>query len=313
MGLHDFVIGLVVVVIWGLNFIVIKIGLRDIPPLLLGSLRFLAACLPVIFFLPRPPVAWRWLIALGLSINVGQFGFLFLAMKFGMPAGLASLVLQSQVFFTLAIAVVIRGERWHWNHVVGLSLAACGIAIIGFQQGGNLTAIGFWFTLAAAASWGIGNNIMRKATQDASSFSTLALIVWASAIAFLPLLVLSWCIEGSAAWQAAWYSFTWTTAASIIYLAYFATLCGFGLWGKLLSRLPAAVVSPLSLLVPVVGMSGSRFFLKEYLSFWQIIGALLVMAGLLIHVFGKKLTTIKSDLPTIFGSRKQRGYQKHQL
>ena len=135
MQRKDLIIGLLVIIVWGLNFIAIKLGLQNMPPLLLGALRFLLACFPAILFLPRPQIRWPWLIALGLSINVGQFAFLFLSMKVGMPAGLASLLLQSQAFFTLFIAVTWFGERWQWNHLVGLTLSVCGMAIIGLRRG----------------------------------------------------------------------------------------------------------------------------------------------------------------------------------
>jgi O-acetylserine/cysteine efflux transporter len=290
MSGRDILTGLFVAVLWGLNFIAIKLGLQHVPPLLLGALRFLIVALPAMFFLPKPPVAWRWLISLGLTINVGQFTFLFTGMKLGMPAGVASLVVQSQAFFTLAIAVLILGERWRWNNLAGLAPAACGMAIIGFQQGASMTAIGFWFTLTAALSWGMGNVIMRRATQGTPPFPMVSLIVWAGAIAVLPLTVLSLLIEGFASWQAAWHSFTWTTAGFLIYIAYFATLIGYALWGKLLSIHPAAVVSPFALLVPLVGMSSSALFLDEALTPLQILGAMLVMLGLLINVYGGKWT-----------------------
>lgn len=286
MSGRDMGIGLIVVVLWGLNFIAIKLGLGNMPPLLLGTLRFVVVCLPAIFFLPRPPVPWRWLIALGLTINVGQFAFLFMGIKFGMPAGLASLIHQSQAFFTLVFAVLLIGERWHWNNLAGLFIAACGMTVIASQQGSSMTAIGFWLTLTGAASWGAGNVIMRRATQGVPPFSMLALVVWSGAVAILPLALLSLFIEGAAAWKEAWNSATWTTVASIAYLGYFASLGGYGLWGKLLSRYPAGVVSPFALLVPVVGMSSAALILGEAFSLHQVIGALLMMAGLAVHVFG---------------------------
>lgn len=285
---RDIISGLIVVILWGLNFIAIKVGLREVPPFLLGALRFFAVSVPAVFFLPRPPVSWRQLIALGLSINAGQFAFLFLGMKLGMPAGLASLVLQAQAFFTLLVAVTVLKERLYNNHLIGLVLAALGMAVIGSRQNITMTEVGFWLTLAAAASWGIGNVVMRRVTQGIPPFSMLALVVWAGAVAVLPLALLSWFIEGPAAWQASWEASTWTTAASVIYLAYFATLGGYGLWGRLLSRYPAAVVSPFALLVPVVGITSSALMLGETLSIWQIVGVLLVMAGLIVNVFGSR-------------------------
>lgn len=295
MQRQDLLIGLLVITVWGLNFIAIKLGLQNIPPLLLGTIRFLLACFPAILFLPRPPIHWRWLIALGLSINVGQFAFLFLSMKVGMPAGMASLLLQSQAFFTLFIAVTWFGERWQWNHVMGLTLSVCGMTIIGLQLGGDMTLTGFGLILAAAACWGIGNIIMRQATLGVPKFSMLSLVVWSGAVAILPLSLLSLVLEGYDTWITAFRSATWVTAASVIYLAFFATLVGYGLWGKLLSRYPAAIVSPLALMVPLVGMSSSSFFLGESLSFEQGLGALLVMLGLAVHVFGTTTKISKSS------------------
>ncbi|HWR62025.1 MAG TPA: EamA family transporter [Clostridia bacterium] len=286
MDRRDIGIGLIVVVLWGLNFIAIDMGLGNMPPLMLAAVRFVVVCFPAIFFLPKPPVPWKWLIALGLTINVGQFAFLFMGIKLGMPAGLASLVHQSQAFFTLIIAAVFIGEKWHWNHLTGLMIAACGMVVIASQQGSSMTAVGFWLNLAGAVSWGAGNVIMRRATQGVPPYSMLALTVWAGAVAILPLGLLSLLIEGPGAWQAAWSSINWVTVASLIYLGYCASLAGYGLWGKLLSRYPAAVVSPFALLVPVVGMSSAALFLGEAFSMQQLIGALLLMTGLVVNVFG---------------------------
>lgn len=291
MQRQDLLIGLLVITVWGLNFIAIKLGLQNMPPLLLGTLRFVLACFPAILFLPRPPIGWPWLIALGLSINVGQFAFLFLSMKVGMPAGLASLLLQSQAFFTLFIAVTWFGEHWQRNHLIGLTLAVCGMAIIGLQQGGEMTVTGFGLVLAAAACWGIGNVIMRQATLGVAKFSMISLVVWSGAIAIVPLTLLSLVLEGYDTWLTAFQSATWITVGSVVYLAFFATLIGYGLWGKLLSRYPSAVVSPLALMVPLVGISSSAMFLGESLSLAQGLGALLVMLGLAVHVFGKRFST----------------------
>ncbi|MDF2500521.1 MAG: protein of unknown function transrane [Anaerosporomusa subterranea] len=295
MQRRDILIGLVVVTVWGLNFIAIKLGLRDMPPLLLGALRFVLACFPIILFLPRPPIPWRSLVTLGLSLNVGQFSLLFIGMKVGMPAGLASLVLQSQAFFTLLIAVAWLGERWRWNHLAGLVMAACGMTIIGVQQGGEMTIVGFGLTLAAAASWSAGNIVMRQITVSAPPFSMLSLVVWAGAVAILPLLLLSWLLEGYDAWLAAYQTLNWISVSSLVYIAFFATLAGFGLWGKLLSRYPAAVVSPLSLLVPIVGLSSSVVLLGESISLLQGLGAILVISGLAVNVLGGKQEVVCSQ------------------
>lgn len=282
----DIGIGLIVVTLWGLNFIAIKVGLQDAPPLLLGTLRFIVAVLPAIFFIKKPPVPWKWLIALGLTNNVGQFSFLFMGMQYGMPAGLASLVMQSQAFFTLAIASAVLGERWRLNHIAGLALAACGMTVIGLQQNTGMTPLGFWLVIGAAFSWSIANVLTRKATRNVPPFSMLALVIWSGAVSILPLALLSLVIEGPAAWADTWHAFSWHTGAALVYLAYAATLAGYGLWGRLLSRYPAATVSPFGLLVPVVGMTSSALLLGETLTVWQTLGALLVMSGLAVNVLG---------------------------
>jgi len=288
MNKKDTCLGLLTVVIWGLNFIAIHIGLNTVPPLLLGSLRFCAVTFPLIFIIPRPPIAWRWLIALGLTINTGQFAFLFMGMKLGMPSGLASLIIQTQVFFTLIFAAALLAEKWHINHIIGLLTAACGMTVIGAQHGVNMTLLGFILTVGAAASWAMGNIITRKSSIGAPAYSALSLVVWSGAVAIIPLLILSYFIEGPAAWLNAWHLADITTISSLIYLAYIASLVGYVIWSKLLAKYPAGLVSPLALLVPVVGIASSAVLFNEHLSIYQIIGVLLVMLGLLIHVFGQK-------------------------
>ena len=205
-----------------------------------------------------------------------------------MPAGISSLVHQSQAFFTLIIATIWLGEHWQRNNIVGMALATCGIVIIGFQQGTNITAVGFWVTLVGSACWGVGNVIMRRATFGVPPFSMLALVVWAGAVAVLPLALLSLLFEGFDSWVVACRNLSLVSVGSVIYLSYFAILGGYGLWGKLLSSYPASIVSPFSLLIPVVGLGSSALMLGESLSMIQGLGVVLVMAGLMVHVLGER-------------------------
>ena len=289
MRTRDVLIGLVVVVVWGFNFIAIKLGVQEIPPLLLAALRFVFTVFPIIFIVPRPPLSWKWLIAIALTLNVGQFVFLFWGITVGMPAGLASVVIQSQAFFTLMVAVVWLGEEWRRHHLAGLALAACGMVVIGSQIGGDMNIIGFLMVVGAAISWGVGNVVMRQATRGAPPFSALALIIWAGALSIPPLLILSLVAEGFGQWEAAWHDLTWTGIGSVLYLAYAATFIGYGLWSWLITRYPASVVAPLALLVPVVGLSSTALLLGEAVMLWQGAGAMLVMAGLVVHVFGGRI------------------------
>ncbi|HZZ02462.1 EamA family transporter [Paraburkholderia sp.] len=282
MSPRDFLLALVVVVAWGVNFVVIKVGLHGVPPMLLGALRFTLAAVPAVFFVKRPQMPWRWLFAYGATISFGQFAFLFSAMYVGMPAGLASLVLQAQAFFTLIFAALFLHERFRVPNVVGLLIAAGGLAVIGMQGGHAMTLAGFVLTLCAACSWALGNIVTKKVGK----VDLVGLVVWGSLIPPLPFFALSYAFEGPQRIVAALSGISAMSIFAIVYLAFIATLIGYGLWSRLLSRYPASQVAPFSLLVPIVGLASASLFLDEQLSAAQIAGALLVMAGLAVNVLG---------------------------
>jgi len=285
MPLRDALLAAVVVVTWGVNFVVIKVGLAGAPPLLLGALRFLLAAFPAVLFVPRPKVKARWVLAYGLTICVGQFAFLFSAMHLGMPAGLASLVLQAQAFFTIGLAALVLGERWHLHGAAGLLLAAGGLAIIGGARGagaGAVPAVGVALTLCAALAWAAGNLV----TKAMGPVDLLSLVVWGALVAPIPFLALSWFLEGPQRMAASLSHLGLASVAAVAFLAFGATLLGYTLWGRLLARHSAARVAPLTLLVPVVGIASSALLLGERLSGAQAAGGLLVMAGLLVNLLG---------------------------
>ncbi|MFM0517155.1 MULTISPECIES: EamA family transporter [Caballeronia] len=284
MSPKDLLIASVVIVAWGVNFVVIKLGLHGVPPMLLGALRFAFAALPV-FFVKRPQIPLRWLFAYSLTISLGQFALLFYGMYVGMPAGLASLVLQAQAFFTLIFASIFLGERIRAANVAGLVIAAAGLALIGMRGGHAMTLAGFLFTLAAAAMWALGNVV----TKRMGKVDLLSLVVWGSLIPPLPFLALSLIFEGPARIEASLASIPLVSVFAILYLAFIATIVGYSLWGKLLARYPAGSVAPFSLLVPVIGLASAAVFLGEGLSVAQVVGAALVMAGLAVNVFGARL------------------------
>lgn len=289
MKKQDIGLGIIVVTLWGMNFIAIKLGVSHVPPLFLVAVRFLFVAFPAIFFLPRPPISWKGLIALSMTLYVAQFGFLFLGIHLGMPAGLASLVHQSQAFFTLLLAVIFLKEKIRWNHVTGLLFAAVGMFFIASQQDTDMTLIGFWTVIIGSASWGVGNVVMRKVTLGVPPFSMLALVVWSGLVSFFPMALLSLIIEGPASWATAIQQVSWTSVLSVLYLAYGASIIGYGLWGKLLARYPASIVAPFTLLVPILGMSTTALFLGEAFTLMQLAGSVLVMIGLVINVFGQRI------------------------
>lgn len=281
----DLLLALLVIIVWGLNFVVIKVGLQGMPPMLMGALRFMLAAFPAILFVRRPQVPLRWMLAYGMTISVGQFAFLFYAMHVGMPAGLASLVLQSQAFFTLFFAALFLGERLRGSNLFGLLVAASGLLLIGLQGGQAMTLAGFALTIAAASMWALGNVVTRKLGK----VNLVGLVVWGSLIPPLPFLALSLWLEGPELISQSLRSLGLDSLLVLAYLAFGATILGYGLWSRLLSRYPASQVAPFSLLVPVVGISSSALLLGERLGSLQMAGAALVMVGLLINVCGGRL------------------------
>ncbi len=285
MSPKDLLLALLVIVVWGLNFVVIKVGLHGMPPMLMGALRFMLAAFPAILFVRRPGVPLRWMLAYGMTISLGQFAFLFYAMYVGMPAGLASLVLQSQAFFTLFFAALFLGERLRGSNLFGLLVAASGLVLIGLQGGQTMTLAGFALTIAAASMWALGNVVTRKLGK----VNLVGLVVWGSLIPPLPFLALSLWLEGPELIGQSLRTLSLDSMLVLAYLAFGATILGYGLWSRLLSRYPASQVAPFSLLVPVVGISSAALLLGERLGPLQMIGAALVMVGLLINVWGGRL------------------------
>ena len=284
----DLLLILTVIVVWGVNFAVIKVGVADVPPLLLGGLRFLLAAFPAVLFLRAPKVPLRLYILYGMTISVGQFSLLFTAIHMGMPTGLASLVLQSQAFFTMVFAAFWLKEQWRANQLAGLVLAAGGLVLIGSAHGLSMPLAGFMLTIGAAAMWACGN-IVTRAVGRYGPMNQLAFVVWASLVPPLPLLLLSAWLEGPQAMATAVTHFSGTAFAALAYLAWAATLFGYGVWTALLSRYPANRIAPFSLLVPVVGLTTGWLVFGEVLKPVHFAGGALLMAGLLVNLFGARL------------------------
>ncbi|HCC5810582.1 O-acetylserine/cysteine exporter [Citrobacter freundii] len=296
MSRKDGLLALLVVVVWGLNFVVIKVGLHNMPPLMLAGLRFLLVAFPAIFFVARPKIPLSLLLGYGLTISFGQFAFLFSAIKFGMPAGLASLVLQAQAFFTIILGAFAFGERLQGKQLVGIALAVFGVLVLieASLNGQHVGMLGFMLTLAAALSWACGNIFNKKIMQHTSRLAVMSLVVWSALIPIVPFFLASLLLDGPAQITQSLVAIDLTTILSLVYLAFVATIVGYGIWGSLLGRYETWRVAPLSLLVPVVGLASAAVLLDETLSGLQLLGALLIMAGLYINVFGFRLRKIAS-------------------
>ena len=268
------------VAVWGTNFVVIRIGLDHLPPLLFAGLRFVLASVPWVFLLPRPAASWRNLAAYGLLIGAGQFGLLFVAIRSDIAPGLASLVVQVQVFFTIGLSMWLTGEGVRNDQWVALALAVSGILVIALHTDATTTPLGLALVLLAGLSWAAGNMVARASGVR----SMLSYVVWASLFSAPPLLALSFVLEGWDAIRDGVVRADAATWAAVLWQAVGNALFGYAAWGWLLARHPAALVTPLALLVPVFGMGASALWLGEPLPPWKIGAALLVLGGLALGV-----------------------------
>ncbi|WP_418135564.1 EamA family transporter [Agrobacterium sp. El2ro-1b] len=285
MALPHILLALITVFLWGFNFVAIKIGVTDMPPLFLTGLRYLCAAVPLVFFLPKPNVPWRHMIVYGMAMGFFQFGLLYPAIKLGLPAGLASLVMQSQAFFTLALAVVFLGERPLPSQIIGAVIAFGGLAVIGVERMTMAAFIPLLMGIGSAIAWAVGNIVNRRIGQ----VNAISFVAWTSLVPVLPLLALSLVVEGPGAIAEGLANATATTALVVIYMAYGATIVGAGIWSYLLLRYPAGTVAPFSLLVPVVGFISAYLAFAEHITIFEVLGAGLVILGLVLNVFGRRI------------------------
>ena len=286
LPLSHLLLALAIVAVWGTNFVVIKLSLDAFPPFLFAALRYTFAFLPLAFFIPRPKVSWGNMCAYGVAIGVGQFGILFFAIDGRISPGLASLVIQTQVFFTIGFAMFFAKERLRLYQAVAVSIAMTGLGTIALHTDASTTFLGLALVVFAGLSWGIGNTVSRRA----GSINMLSYVVWASVFSLPPLFLMSWIFEGgweqmstsiSSAPMGAW--------AGVFWQSWGNTVFGYAAWAWLLSKHPAAVVAPAPLLVPIFGMGASAYFLSEPLPLWKILAAGLVITGLIVNLFWPSL------------------------
>ncbi|MCW4385245.1 EamA family transporter [Salinibacterium sp. SYSU T00001] len=275
---RDRLLASLVALLWGLNFVVIDWGMDGVPPLLFVAIRFTLVVLPAIFFLRRPDVPWRFILGVGVFMSLGQFALLYTSMHLGMPPGLAALVLQAQVIFTMVIAAGALREVPAPAQLLGGILGSVGLAIVAVGREGHVSLLALVLCLGAALSWGIGNVISRASGAKGG----LALTVWSALIVPVPLFGLSLLVDGPEAVGAALSGFGIEAILSTLYTTVLATLVAYGLFNTLLSRNPAAAVVPWILLVPVVGILAAWLLLGEVPNAAELLGGALMLLGLLV-------------------------------
>ena len=295
---RDLAAVLAVVLIWGMNFVVMKAGLRDFSPFQLGAARYVLAVLPAVLIVRPPRIHWKWVVLYGLLQGVGQFGLLFLALKVGMTAALASVLLQTQVFFTALFGFVLLHERASKPLQVGMGLAALGLACFamnylapGSAAGTTTTSTTVWglgLTLCASAMWASSNIVARQVQQRFSDYSPVAFVVWSSTVAIVPFIALSLVFDDPAIhWH--WLDARLGSWLAVAYLGWVATVLAYSLWTGLLKRHSANRVAPFSLGVPIVGLAAGVGLLGEVITPWQWAGIALVVAALVCVMVGGRM------------------------
>jgi O-acetylserine/cysteine efflux transporter len=284
MPLREQLLAAFVAFIWGVAFIPVKLGVEEAPPLMLSALRFVFTASPALLFVKPPRAPLKIIIAYGFALGVGQFGIVFTAIHLGAPVGMTSIVVQTQVFFTIALTMILFRERPLWFQIAGAVVAFAGVVLIGQRRAAGAELLPFLLVLAAAFCWGVANLIGKMAGR----IDMLAFIVWSSLVSPIPLLLLSLWLDGPAEVMRAFQP-SWTLILCEAALAWPATLVAFGIWSNLLSRFPAAAVAPFALLVPVFGLASAALVLGETITMVELFGGALVMLGLAVTIFGANL------------------------
>ena len=285
MPFSHVLLALSVIAIWGINFVVIQIGLRELPPIFLTFLRFFFAAFPAVFFIKRPQIPFKMLFAYAMLMFTLDFAFLFSGMYAGVSSGIASLTLQTQVFFTAILAMVFLKEKLTLWQILGALVAFSGIGLVAINTGGDVNTLGLLLVEFAALSWA-GGNLVSKKIGKVDMFS---LVVWGSLVAWPPLLLLSFILEHGKLSVESILNVSWLTIGSVAYLVYPVTLFGFAIWSWLLSRHTASTVAPFTLLVPIFGFSSSALILGEGMQGWKIGAGFLIVSGLVINLYGGRL------------------------
>lgn len=273
-----------VAVIWGFNFVTIKTALNEVPPLLLATLRFILASVPLVFFIKKPQTSWKIIFGIGISLGVLKFSLLFCGIHIGVTPGIASLALQMNVLFTVVLSTLLFKTDLNVNQILGMLISFGGIFIIGTNIQESSTFIGFIMIVTAAFSWAVSNILFKKT----GSVDMFALVVWTSLIPPIPLFILSYVFEGPTVILSSLQNISWIGYLSILFITGVATLIGSTLWGKLLQSYDASIVAPFSLLIPIFGISSSWLVLGEELTSTTAIASLVVLVGLIINQWQPK-------------------------
>ncbi|CRM93518.1 putative amino-acid metabolite efflux pump [Pseudomonas sp. 22 E 5] len=274
-------LAVLVTLVWGVNFPITKLGLRAIDPFVLTGIRFALAALPLVFFIKRPAVKFSYVAAYGFIFGLGMWGVINYGIQVGVSPGIASLIIQLSVFFTMGWGFLLFKEKIRGAQMLGAVLALIGLAGIISTQEGNHAVLGVMLIVLSAVAWSVGNVIIKKSgVKEIFSF-----MVWASLIPPIPLFLTAWLMHGSAAFEGLQASLDLTAVLSILFQVYLATHFAYWGWNSLLKLYPVSTVAPLSLLIPVFGITSSMLILDERISTPNLISIGIIIVGLAVGLY----------------------------
>lgn len=278
MTRQDSLLLVLLMALWGFNFSVIKLGVNNIDPFLLTALRFSLAVLPLIFFVRRPNVPWRYLMTYGLTFGVGVWGLTTLSVGVGLSGGLASLLLDMSVISSLLVGRYLLKEHVTVSKVLGSLLALLGLGLIIWHQDGTVTPLGLALVLSASVFWSINGLIVKRSgTREVFAFN-----IWGMAFAPIPLFILALCVSGPSSVMQSIADINGSVLFSAAFQAYPTTLLGYWFWNKMIVKYSVSSVAPMTLLVPVFALIGGYIFFGESLDAVQAIAAVVILLGVAV-------------------------------
>ena len=299
MRAQHFAMAVLLAAVWGLNFIIIKIGLQDLPPITFCCIRLFLVSIPAVLFIKRPNASYQVIAGYGMLVFALQFAFLFLGIYLGVSSWLAAVLFQTQVFFSIILAVILLREQVNSRQIMGAVIAFTGVLLVAFNFGGDVSFVGFLAILAGAISCAFGNLVSKKLSHVKD---IIALIVWAGFFAWPALLLCALYFEGGDAIIDSLQAWNWNTSVALAYTVFIATFLGFYLWNWLLFAYPVSTVAPFMLLVPIFSMGFAILFLDEEVYLWKIGATSLVVLGLCLNSSTAKKFTDASH-PSLLPSR----------
>lgn len=271
MSIRDTFLALFVMVLWGANYVAVKLGVSEFPPLLLITLRFAVVAVLLVPFYRITRKQVPGVLLLSFTFGSAHFALLFVALQMT-EAGTSALLLQLGVPFSTLLGVVFLGDRLGLWRIGGLLVAFSGAAVLAW--GPHVPAIGpAALLIVSAFFWAVSNLLVKKVTD----VSPIALTGWLSLFAVPQCLL--WTLMFETGHLAALEQAHLIGWGAMLYTAIGSSIIAYGLWYWLLGRYTVSQVVPISLLNPVFGVILGALALGESIGPEKIAGGLLTLGG----------------------------------